>query len=201
MRRKKEDSLETAARLLDVAREHFTEHGYAKASMEVIVAEAGVTRGALYHHYGNKQGLFETVVAAVQAEIGENVEREASRAEDPMEQLILGCRAFLEAAVAPAARRILLVDGPAVLGWEVWRRMDEENAMRHLEEQLGLLQEKGYFPGVSVPALTHFLSGALNESALWIAQQPGDSRALEDTMEVILHLLKLKTSYTTDSRR
>lgn len=190
MRRKKEHSEETAAKLLDVARAHFTEHGYAKASMEVIVAEAGMTRGALYHHYGSKQGLFEALVMAIQEEIGEKVEREALRSHDPLEQLIFGCRAFVEAAVAPAARRILLVDGPAVLGWETWRRLDEENAMRHLREQLELLQENGYFSRLSVSAMTHFLSGALNESALWIAERPDDSRALEETMAVILHVLK-----------
>jgi AcrR family transcriptional regulator len=103
MRRTKEHSQETADKLLDIARIRFTEHGYAKASLEEIVAEAGMTRGALYHHYGNKLGLFKAVVSVVQAELGEKVEREASRSDDPLEQLILGCKAFVEAH-SPAGR-------------------------------------------------------------------------------------------------
>jgi AcrR family transcriptional regulator len=190
MRRTKEHSQETADKLLSIARARFTELGYAKASLEEIVAEAGMTRGALYHHYGNKLGLFKAVVSAVQAEVGEMVEREASRSEDPMEQLILGCKAFVEAAVSPSARRILLLDGPAVLGWEAWRRMDEENAMRHLREQLELLQAKGYYSRLSPAAMTSFLSGALNESALWIAERPDEPGALDETMAVILHMLQ-----------
>lgn len=190
MRRTKEHSQETADKLLSIARVRFTEYGYAKASLEEIVAEAGMTRGALYHHYGNKLGLFKAVVSAVQAEVGAMVEREASRSEDPMEQLILGCKAFVEAAVSPSARRILLLDGPAVLGWEAWRRMDEENAMRHLREQLELLQAKGYYSRLSPAAMTSFLSGALNESALWIAERPDEPSALEETMAVILHMLQ-----------
>lgn len=190
MRRTKEHSQETANKLLSIARARFTEYGYAKASLEEIVAEAGMTRGALYHHYGNKLGLFKAVVSEVQAEVGEMVEREASRSEDPLEQLILGCKAFVEAAVSPAARRILLLDGPAVLGWEAWRRMDEENAMRHLREQLELLQAKGYYARLSPAAMTSFLSGALNESALWIAERPDEPGALEETMAVILHMLQ-----------
>lgn len=190
MRRTKEHSQETADKLLSIARARFTELGYAKASLEEIVAEAGMTRGALYHHYGNKLGLFKAVVSAVQAEVGDLVEREASRSEDPMEQLILGCKAFVEAAVSPSARRILLLDGPAVLGWEAWRRMDEENAMRHLREQLELLQAKGYYSRLSPAAMTSFLSGALNESALWIAERPDEPGAMEETMAVILHMLE-----------
>jgi AcrR family transcriptional regulator len=190
MRRTKEHSQETADKLLDIARIRFTEHGYAKASLEEIVAEAGMTRGAIYHHYGNKLGLFKAVVSVVQAELGEKVEREASRSDDPLEQLILGCKAFVEAAVSPSAMRILLLDGPAVLGWETWRRLDEENAMRHLREQLEILQEHGYYSGLAPAAMTRFLSGALNESALWIAERPNEPEALEETMAVILHMLK-----------
>lgn len=190
MKRSKEETYETIVKLVDVARKHFTEHGYAESSMEEIVAEAKLTRGALYHHFGSKKGLFQAVLESVQTEIGERVEAEAAQSDDAREQLILGCRAFVAAAVEPRIRRILLIDGPAVLGWEAWRRMDEENSMRHLREQLQLMQRQGYLKPVPLDAMTHFLSGALNESALWIAQSPDDSQSLEETMSVISHFLK-----------
>lgn len=158
--------------------------------MEEIVAEAVLTRGALYHHFGSKKGLFQAVLESVQTEISERVEAEAARSDDALEQLILGCRAFVVAAVEPRIRRILLIDGPAVLGWEAWRRMDEENSMRHLREQLELMQRQGYLSRVPLDALTHFVSGALNESALWIAQSPDVDQSLEETISVISHFLK-----------
>jgi len=188
MKRNKEDTYETIATLIDVARQHFTAKGYAESSLEEIVADAHLTRGALYHHFGNKRGLFEAVLASVQKEIGERIEHAASQSDHLWEQLTLGCREFVTAAVEPHIRQILLIDGPAVLGWEVWRRMDEENAMRHLREQLQLMQDQGYLKPVPVDAMTHFLSGALNESALWIAQSPND-RSIEETMSVIAHCL------------
>lgn len=188
MKKNKEETYETIVSLIEVARRHFTETGYADSSMEEIVAEANLTRGALYHHFGNKRGLFQAVLESVQKEMGDRVEAEASQSENLWEQLILGCRAFITAAVEPQNRRILLIDGPAVLGWEAWRKMDEQNSMRHLREQLQLMQEQGLLKPVPLDAMTHFLSGALNESALWIAQSP-DDRPIEETMDVMSHFL------------
>lgn len=143
-----------------------------------MVQEAGLTRGALYHHFGNKEGLFHAVLAMVQAEIAQQVESEAAQSEDLWEQLVLGCRAFVSAAVESPNRRILLIDGPSVLGWESWRQMDQEHSMRLLHEQLLLIDEQGGLKPVSIPALTHLLSGAMNEAALWIAQMPDQQHAL-----------------------
>ena len=190
MRRHKEDVNETIATLMAVARRHFTERGYAESSMEEIVAEAKLTRGALYHHFGSKKGLFRAVLASVQKEIGERVEAEAAKGDHPWDQLIMGCRAFVSAAVEPRMRRILLIDGPAVLGWDEWRRMDEENSMRHLREHLDMMQRQGYLNPLPLDALTHCLSGALNESALWIAQNRDAGQPLEETMTVISQLLQ-----------
>lgn len=190
MKRNKEDANETIAALAAAARKHFTEFGYAASSLEEIAAEAKVTRGALYHHFGNKKGLFQAVLESIQEEIGQRVETEAALSDDAWEQLVLGCRAFVTAAVEPQIRRILLIDGPAVLGQEAWRRMDEANSMRHLREQLELMQQQGYLKPVPLDALTHFLSGALNESALWIAQNSDVDQSLEETMSVISLFLR-----------
>lgn len=189
MRRNKEETNETIRKLIEVARVHFTEHGYADSALENIVSDAELTRGALYHHFRSKKGLFQAVVETVQKEVAEQVETEAAKSEDVWEQLFLGCRAFVSVAVEPRNKRILLLDGPAVLGWETWRAMDEENSMRLLREQLLIIQQHGYLEGVSIEAMTHFLSGALNESALWIAQKPDGRQALKETDKIVAVLL------------
>jgi AcrR family transcriptional regulator len=190
MKRNKEETNETIRKLIEVARNHFTERGYADAALEDIVQEAELTRGALYHHFGNKKGLFLAVLETVQKEVAERVETQAESSEDVWEQLFLGCRAFVMAAVEPRNKRIILVDGPAVLGWEEWRRLDEQNSMRHLQEQLQIMQQQGELKPVSIPALTHILSGALNETALWLAEVPEEKQVLNDSMEVLSLLLE-----------
>lgn len=190
MKRNKEETNETIRKLIEVARHSFTTKGYADSALEDIVQEANLTRGALYHHFGNKKKLFRVVLEAVQKDVAVQVETEAAKSEDPWDQLLFGCRAFVTAAVEPQNKRVLLIDGPAVLGWEVWRRMDEQNSMRLLREQLQSMQEQGYLRAVSIEAMTHSLSGAMNESALWIAQMPDYEHALEETMTVISILLE-----------
>ncbi|OXM16276.1 TetR/AcrR family transcriptional regulator [Paenibacillus herberti] len=185
MKRNKEETKETVKKLIEVARKNFTEIGYANASLEVIAAEAELTRGAVYHHFKSKKKLFQLVLESIQKEVGDQVEQAASASEQAWEQLILGCRAFVSSAVEPQRKRILLIDGPSVLGWETWRIMDEENSMRHLREQLQLMQQQGHLKPLPLHAMTHFLSGALNESALWIAENPDTDKSLEEVMSVI----------------
>ncbi|TQR38028.1 TetR/AcrR family transcriptional regulator [Brevibacillus brevis] len=187
---KAEQKQQTMQKLIEVAREMFSKKGYADAAMEDIVKQAGVTRGALYHNFGSKEGLFEAVLASVQQEIGERVEAEAARSEEPWQQLILGCLAFVSSAVEQRNKRILLIDGPAVIGWEKWRRMDEENSMRHLREQLQTIKEQGYLRPVSIDALTHLLSGAMNEAVLWISETPDQEKSLEEISAAMTLLLE-----------
>jgi AcrR family transcriptional regulator len=190
MKRSKEETNETISHLKEVARKHFTEHGYAATVLDEIVKEAKLTRGAVYHHFGSKKGLFLAVLESVQREVAEKVETESAQSKDVWDQLILGCNAFVTAAVEPKNKRIMLIDGPAVLGWETWRSMDEKGSMRLLHEQLQLMHQQGYFESVSIDALTHILSGALNESALWIAQRPNVVESVEETMKIISLLLE-----------
>ncbi|WP_053377164.1 TetR/AcrR family transcriptional regulator [Paenibacillus sp. FJAT-27812] len=189
MRRNKKDTAETIQRLLEVARQHFTAHGYADCSLEEIAKTAEVTRGAVYHHFGSKKGLFKEVLELVQREVARRLEVEAARSDDLWEQLYVGCRAFMTVATEPENRRIMLIDGPAVLGWEEWRLMDEQQSMRQLYEQLELMQQQGYLKDIRLAAATHLLSGALNEAALWLAQIASSAEAVE-AMEDCLHTLR-----------
>ncbi len=190
MKRSKEETNETINLLKEVARKHFTDHGYGAAVLDEIVKEANLTRGAVYHHFGSKKGLFLAVLEAVQSEVAERVESESAMGKDVWEQLILGCQAFVTTAVEQKNKRIMLIDGPAVLGWGTWRSMDEQGSMRLLNEQLQLMQQQGYFQSISTDALTHILSGALNEATLWIAQMPDPEESVEETMKIISMLLE-----------
>ena len=165
---------QTARTVLTHAVDLFAQRGFAEVSLDDVAAAAGVTRGAVYHHYRSKSGLFGAVAAQLQAGVAEAVVAAAEEAGDlPGEQLRAGCHAFLDAITAGPAARILLIDAPAVFGWEKWRRLDAENSMVHLRE---VLQDLGVGEDL-LEAMTVQLSGAMNESALWIAQHPQQAEA------------------------
>ncbi|MDQ0062211.1 TetR family transcriptional regulator [Paenibacillus harenae] len=189
-RKTKAETNETILKLMDIARRHFTEHGYADTVLEQIVLEANLTRGAVYHHFRSKKELFRSVLESVQREVAQRIEQDASTSEDVWEQLYLGCRAFVMAAIEDSSKRIMLIDGPAILGWNVWREMDETHSMSLLRGQLQLMQEQGYLKDASVDAMTHFLSGALNEASLWLAHAETRPNALEEAMRTLALFLE-----------
>ncbi|MDW4572327.1 helix-turn-helix domain-containing protein [Microbacterium sp. M3] len=167
---------ETARRVLEVARDRFAADGFAAASVDDIARRAGVTRGAVYHHYDGKLGLFVAVAERLQAEIAARVVAEAEKETDAAAQLRAGSHAFLDAITDDRAARILLVDAPAALGWSRWRELDAAASGRELREAVEALET---VPEDLVDALAQQLSGAMNEAALWLADRPGDARARE----------------------
>ncbi|MGY1744924.1 TetR/AcrR family transcriptional regulator [Blastococcus sp. SYSU D00695] len=171
-RRSKAESEATAARVLEVAAELFGRSGYAAVGVEAVAAAAGVTRGAVYHHYGDKAGLFRAVVTRAQAAVAAAVESAADAEADPWRGLEEGCRAFLHASAAPGVRQVLLVDAPAALGWAEWRAEDAAHSGRLLEESLSDLSAAGALGDTDPAAAAALLSGAMNEAALWIADSP-----------------------------
>lgn len=201
-RTKAEQREATVNLLIAVARPLFAKHGYAETPMERIVADAGVTRGALYHHFGSKEGLFSAVLDAVQRDVATRVRLAAEQHPDPWDQLVAGSQTFLATAADPEVQRIMLIDAPAVLGWETWRRFDATHAMRLLREALSSLQEHGVIDVASVAATTHLLSGAMNEGALWIAQSAHVETALHDASRVLTQLLNgLRRTDSSGTRR
>lgn len=177
-RTKAEQTEATTERLITVARRLFAERGFAHAATEDIVAAAAVTRGALYHHFKNKEALFEAVFLQLQAEIGTRIETASAPEPDLWSQIAAGCRAFLEAACEPDIGQIVLRDGPAVLGAEAWRRADERHAVSRLRASLAELHRRPGVAGFDVDATTVLLNGALNEAALWIAEAADRAEAL-----------------------
>ncbi len=180
----------TRAALLDVSRQLFATRGYAAVGLAEIVGEAGVTKGALYHHFeGGKTDLFRAVLAQVQAEVAQVVAATADAEDDPWAQLTAGCRAFLTASTDPAVRRIMLIDGPAVLGWSEWRAMDDAGSANHLADALQELVGAGIIAPQPVVPLTRLLSGAMNEAALWLAET-GDPADLDAVLNALFRMLE-----------
>ncbi|WP_106584046.1 TetR/AcrR family transcriptional regulator [Murinocardiopsis flavida] len=178
--------------LVDEGTRLFAERGYAAVGLAEIVRSAGVTKGALYHHFGSKEELFRAVLRRVQSDVADQVAAAADAEPDTWTQLTAGCRAFLTASSGRSARRIMLIDAPAVLGWNEWRAMDEAASARHLEEALAALVEDGSIPDQPVAPLVRLLSGAMNEAALWIAQSddPGALDATDRALTRLLHALR-----------
>lgn len=184
------DAARTAARILQSASCLFATRGYAQVSLDDIAHDAGVTRGAIYHHYQSKKGLFSAVAARLQAEVAEAVVAAAEDAEaSPSEQLRAGSHAFLDTITSRDFARILLVDAPSVVGWQEWRRLDDENSVAHLREALLNVQ----VPESLVDATAAHLSGAMNEAALWIAQHDDPEAARTEAHTALDQLL---TAYT-----
>ncbi|MFF7847367.1 TetR/AcrR family transcriptional regulator [Streptomyces sp. NPDC003444] len=189
----------TRRALLAEGRRRFAADGYHHVVLAEVARAAGVTKGAAYHHFDSKAGLFRAVVSEVQHELGERVAAEAGRHADLWEQLRAGCGAFLDAGTDPAVRRILLVDAPTVLGWDEWRTLDEESSARHLTEALEALVAAGTIADQPVEPLARLLSGAMNETALWIARG-GDPGAARQALDRLLAGLRVPARPSPDGR-
>ena len=175
----------TRTALLKEARNVFATAGYEAAATEEIVKRAKVTRGALYHHFRDKRALFEAVVEEVARGIAGTIDDMTVPVTDPLGALIEGTRAFLDACLDPAVRRIYLIDAPAVLGWHRWREIDAPHGVRSLREGVAAVLTERPDPGLAVEPVTFLLSGAFNEAALWIAEAK-DEKAARKEMDRVL---------------
>lgn len=159
----------TRSDLLRVGRDLFAERGFTAVGTEEIVTRAGLTRGALYHHFGGKQGLFQAVLELQQAAVVADVGRATEGVTDPVELLEKGIHAFLDACTDSKLARIVLVDGPTVLGWTTWREIDERYTLGLINSALTIAMDAGLLTRQPVAPLGHMVIGALSEAALVIA--------------------------------
>ncbi len=182
MTRTKHDLRSEATRrlLVTAARALFGARGYAGVGTEEIVRAAGVTRGALYHQFRDKAGLFAAVAEEVEAEIAERIAAGAAgAAADPVEALRAGAQLFLDACAEPEVERIILLDAPAVLGWEAWRDLAGRYGLGLVQLALQSAMDVGAIVPQPVAPLAHVLIGALDECALYVAraEDPPTARA------------------------
>lgn len=160
----------TRAALLAAARELFAERGYAGAGREDIVERAGVTRGALYHHFAGKDALFQAVYEAIEQELSEAIVAAALAAgPDPMAKLRAGALAFLDAAATPEVRRVVLLDAPSVLPVHVRRELSERYGLGLVRAGLEELMAAGRMAPQPVEPLARVLLAALHEAATLVA--------------------------------
>lgn len=168
----------------------FARHGYAAVGTEQIVRRAGVTRGALYHHFAAKEDLFLAVYEQVEHDLTAQLVTLVSEAASPLEALRIGIRTFLEACRTPEMQRIVLVDGPAVLGWERWREIAQQNGLGLTEGVLNAAVEAGEIEPIAVTPLAHMLGGALDEAALLVVNDPDQTDTVAATLERLLDGLR-----------
>ena len=199
--RREEQSEATRRDLLRVARGLFAERGYVGTSIDEIARQARVTHGAIYHHFGGKQALFRAVCEDLQRELAERL-RAAARAEGRRElHLERGCEAFLDSCMEPDFQRIVLLDAPAVLGWEAWHEMDARYGLGLLRDALESAIDAGYFRPQPVDPLAHLILGALTEAGHVIARadDAGAARAeMGATLAALLYGLKRRVARASE---
>ena len=173
---------ENRARLIAAARKAFAEKGFAAASMDELTASVGLTRGALYHNFGDKLGLLAAVVAQVDSEIALRARERAASATDNWSRLLAEGAAYIEMALNPEVQRIVLLDGPAFLG-DPSRWPSQNTCLEATREALGQMMHNGQLKPVDIEAAARLLNGAALNAALWVAasENPQDTlpRAIE----------------------
>jgi AcrR family transcriptional regulator len=187
---KAEQSEATRAALVKAALDLFAERGYAAVGTEEIVRSAGVTRGALYHHFAGKRELFQAVYEDVERALLEKIAELADRsASDPLEVLRAGSQAFLDACEDPAVQRIALLDAPSVLGWEQWREIGMRYGLGLVEGTVQAAIEAGLIEPQPAGPLAHLLLGAIDEGAMLIARADDDGQTRRQVGAAVARML------------
>jgi AcrR family transcriptional regulator len=188
-RRAKKPS-ENRDKLIAVAHKLMAEHGFAGVSTEEIVRRAGITRGALYYQFVDKQDLFRAVCEALVSRLAVRVWTETmDEVEREEDELRVGCLRLVDCCADAEVRQILLVDGPSVLGFDEWRKLQEPSTVGLLRHALGHLVKAGRLPAEKIEPMAHLLFGALTQAAVAIgsALDPEDARRVySESLEVLL---------------
>ena len=162
----------TRGRLITTARRLFAEKGFAATSTEEILSEAAVSRGALYHHFPSKTDLFQATFEAVEDELTAEVLQVAtgSGETDPIRVLEVGFDAFLDQCTNPEVQRIVMLDGPTVLGWDRWHELDERYAFGTIKAVLTIAADTGRIEQSAIDPLSHLLLGAVMQAGMVVAR-------------------------------
>ncbi|TCC60427.1 TetR/AcrR family transcriptional regulator [Kribbella pittospori] len=187
-RRQQDRTKATTDALVSTARRLFVEQGFAGTSLGVICERAGVTRGAFYHHFSNKEQIFREVYTAEQEALATVVRRAFHAQEDPWDGVLAGCRTLLEASLEPAVRKITLVEAPVALEWDAMRGI-QAGCKEQLRAGLTIAVEAGCIPARPLDPLTSLLHGAIVESVLDIAHAEDERATLRDTLTQLELLL------------
>lgn len=172
----------TRAQLLDAARKLFADKGFSEVSTQAIAEAAGVTRGALYHQFADKNDLFAALYEQVEEELAADVVGQilAEEPSGPLPSMRVGARLFLDRCAAPDIAQIVLIDAPSVLGWERWREVGLRYGLGIIEGLLAQAVADGEIPPLPLRPTAHVLLSALDEAALYVSRAADPERARED---------------------
>ncbi len=190
MTRATERAQATRERFLAVATRLFAERGYEGTSIEAILDETGASRGSLYHHFPGKEALFEAVLTRLLEDTGRQTILAADGASDSVAAMQAGCRAWVRLARDPVIQRIVLIDGPSVLGWEHWRELDEQQSLGLLQFSLGAAAAEGRLAPALVDMFAHVLMAALSEIALVVARSDDPDGAVRSGEAAVDELVR-----------
>ncbi len=184
---KAEQTLRTRRAILERARHLFATKGYAATGTEEIISELGITRGALYHQFNDKLGVFKAVVAEAYNEMMDYISAKVQPLDDPWEQLVIGCQAFLEIAQQEERRRLVFIEAPAVLAADTLVEFDQYG-FGLLHESIQKVINEGKLNTIDAEGFAHLVNGSLNELASWVAQS-NDPERLKTAQRLVETLL------------
>jgi AcrR family transcriptional regulator len=179
----------TRGQLIEVATRLFAEHGYEGTSIEAVLLAAGVSRGALYHHFAGKEALFEAVVSAVSEQVTVELTEAVQGCADPLDAMRTAAVAWIGLAADPVIQRVVLVDAPSVLGWDRWRAMDDGRTLGTMRAMLQAISDSGRLPAELVGPFSHMILAALDEIVLVIARAPDSEAAVAEGRMAVQALL------------
>jgi AcrR family transcriptional regulator len=185
---KTERKVSTRERIIAIARRLFAASGYEGTSTETVLQESGVSRGALYHHFENKEALFAAVLEAVEADIASATAHASADIDDPVKALHAGFDAFLGLACDQEVRQVVLIDAHSVVGWQKWREIDARHGFGRLKAGLRKIAATGRMREEMVDIFAHILLASLFEVAFLIARAP-DPAVAADTGRVAMSQL------------
>ena len=186
-KRRAETMAENRAKLIAAARNAFAEKGFAAASMDELTAAAGLTRGALYHNFGDKRGLLAAVVHQIDADMAARAQAVGARAANPWEGLLAEGAAYIEMALDPEVQRIVLLDGPAVLG-DPSRWPSQNSCLEVTRQTVDRLIAEGVMKPVDAEAAARLLNGAALNAALWVAASDAPEEVFPKAVAAFRHL-------------
>lgn len=179
---------ETRKNIIAAARKSFAEYGYSETSMDKLTADVSLTRGALYHNFGNKKGLFSAVVEQIDLEMVENAKARTEGCENLWEGLLIEAQTYIESALDPEIQRIILLDGPAVLGDpSLWP--SQNRCLLSTKQIVMQLIKEGTMKEVDPEAAAMLINGAAMNAALWIAASTDPKVALPNTVAAFSTML------------
>ncbi len=187
--RRQEYSASTRRALVDVATELFAQRGYAGTSLDEIVAGARVTKGALYHHFSGKQALFEAVFEQVEERAAGDIQAAVRGSEDPWQKALGGLRAFLDVLQDPAYRRVVIADGPAVLGYERYREQEERTTFGIVQEIVSSVLASYELEPSMVETFSRVFFGAMSASGVAVSGAEDPRKAGAEVEAAIGYIL------------